>query len=305
MTHGSLFTGIGGFDLAAEKVGFKNIFQVERDTFCTKVLEKNFPHVQRFADIKKFDGRRYRGTVDIVSGGFPCQPYSVAGQRRGKQDDRALWSEMFRVIKEIRPPFVVCENVLGLISMELDEVLFDLESENYKTETFVLPAISIGAPHIRNRVWIIAYANGKRKSQPQRSQQKKRERISDRNQHSADSDQFNVDDARFYSGKVSQFEATEILNDTSNTGSKRFEERMQHFHLGETANPNERTWNDDWYEVATELCRVDDGLPARMDGLELTKAQHRSERLKALGNAIVHQIATIIFEAIKTFEVIK
>lgn len=266
MTHGSLFTGIGGFDLAAKRAGFTNLWQVEKDEYCLKLLEKNFPHVKKYKEIKTVNGKEIE-SVDVISGGFPCQPFSFAGKRRGKNDDRSLWHEMFRVIKENRPPFVICENVPGLISMELDKVLFDLEGENYKTETFVLPALSVGAPHIRNRVWIIAYSN----SSPTKSKiQARRKKLG-------------------------------ICNnkDSSYSFSERLESSMQYIY-GQTKEVNQRTWTNDWVEVATELCGMDDGLPARMDGLKLTKAQYRGERLKALGNSIVPQIAYLFFEAIKS-----
>lgn len=128
MIHASLFTGIGGFDLAAEWCGWENSFQCEIDPFCQKVLAKNFPHATRYTDIKQFDARPYAGRVDVLSGGFPCQPFSLAGQRKGNQDDRALWPQMLRVIDEVRPRWIVGENVAGLASLGLDSVLFDLEA---------------------------------------------------------------------------------------------------------------------------------------------------------------------------------
>lgn len=158
MTHASLFTGIGGFDLAAEWCGWENSFQCEINDFCQLVLAKNFPHADRHTDIKGFDARRYRGTVDVLSGGFPCQPFSLAGQRKGNSDDRALWPEMLRVIDEVRPRWIVGENVAGLASLGLDGVLFDLEASGYACETVLLPAAGVGAPHRRDRLWIIAHA---------------------------------------------------------------------------------------------------------------------------------------------------
>lgn len=133
-THGSLFSGIGGFDLAAQWTGWENVFQCEIDNYCQKILTKNFPNVKRFGDIKEFDGTQYTNRIDILSGGFPCQPFSVAGQRKGKEDARHLWPEMFRVIKEIRPTWIVGENVTGIIGLALEQVLSDLESSGYNTE---------------------------------------------------------------------------------------------------------------------------------------------------------------------------
>jgi DNA (cytosine-5)-methyltransferase 1 len=161
MTHGSLFSGIGGFDLAAEWVGWENIFQVEIDDFCQKVLTKNFPNVTRYKDIKEFDGTIYRNTIDVISGGFPCQPFSKAGKQRGKNDDRYLWPEMLRIVREIKPAFVVCENVTGIVKMVLKEVCISLEDQGYEVEIFNLPACSVQADHIRERIWILAYSGSK------------------------------------------------------------------------------------------------------------------------------------------------
>ena len=115
MTHASLFSGIGGFDLAARNCGIQNVFQVEINEFCRKVLLKNFPETKKYRDIKEFNGTEYYGTIDIISGGFPCQPFSVAGNQRGQEDNRYLWPEMLRVISEIKPAYVVGENVFGII----------------------------------------------------------------------------------------------------------------------------------------------------------------------------------------------
>jgi DNA-cytosine methyltransferase len=158
MNHGSLFSGIGGFDLASEWVGWNNVFQVEIDPFCQKILTKHFPNATRYRDIKEFDGTRYRGTVDIISGGFPCQPFSVAGKQRGNSDDRYLWPEMLRVIREVQPTWVVGENVSGIIKLALDQVLSDLENEGYACQTFLIPACGKNAPHRRERIWVVAYS---------------------------------------------------------------------------------------------------------------------------------------------------
>ncbi len=157
MTHGSLFAGIGGFDLAAECAGIKTIWQVEINPYCQRVLKKNFPEAKRYGDIRDV-GKHNLERVDIISGGFPCQPFSIAGKQKGKTDDRFLWPEMFRVIREMRPSFVICENVTGIIDLALDQVLIDLENKGYVGETFIIPACAVNAPHKRDRVWIIAYS---------------------------------------------------------------------------------------------------------------------------------------------------
>ena len=161
MTHGSLFSGIGGFDLAARWMGWENVFHVERDPFCRKVLAHHFPESQSFDDVKAFDATPFRGRLRVLSGGFPCQPFSAAGKRAGTSDDRYLWPEMFRIIREARPTYVVAENVRGLISwnegLVLDTVCSDLEGEGYEVFPVVLPAASVNAPHRRDRIWIVAY----------------------------------------------------------------------------------------------------------------------------------------------------
>ena len=178
MRHGSLFSGIGGFDLASEWMGWENVFQVEWDSFCQKILTKNFPNVERHGDIKEFDGTKYRGLIDIISGGFPCQPFSVSGKRRGTEDNRYLWPEMLRVIKEIQPRYIVAENVHGLLTQQggvvFETVYSQMENEGYEIQSVVLPACSLGAQHRRDRIWIIGHLSNSssfRLSEPNRIQE--------------------------------------------------------------------------------------------------------------------------------------
>jgi DNA (cytosine-5)-methyltransferase 1 len=179
-THVDLFSGIGGFALAAKWAGFRTVAFCEIDKYCRKVLAKNFnchTHgkseptlavnaalAELCGNIFEFDGTQYRG-VDLITGGFPCQPFSVAGKRRGAADDRALWPEMLRVISEARPAWILGENVTGIIPMELDNVLSDLESIGYATRSFVIPACAVDARHRRDRVWILAYRASERREQ--------------------------------------------------------------------------------------------------------------------------------------------
>ena len=166
-----LFEGIGGFSLAARWAGWNTPVMVEWNTYCQSVLKKNFPDATIFSDIRNFDGRPYAGQIDIVTGGFPCQPFSTAGKRAGTNDDRYLWPEMYRIIREVAPTWVVGENVAGLLSMDGGRVfagiLADLENAGYRTEVYLIPALAVGAPHRRDRLWIVAYsegANDRRKS---------------------------------------------------------------------------------------------------------------------------------------------
>jgi DNA (cytosine-5)-methyltransferase 1 len=161
MRHGSLFSGIGGFDLAAEWMGWENVFHCEWNPFGQKVLKHHFPNSISYNDITKTDFSIHRGNIDIITGGFPCQPYSTAGLRKGKADERHLFPEMLRAIKEIQPAWVIGENVRGLVSwgggMVFHEVCDDLEREGYEVQSFIIPAASVNAPHKRERIWFVAY----------------------------------------------------------------------------------------------------------------------------------------------------
>lgn len=185
MTHGSLFSGVGGFDLAAEWMGWENLFHCEINEWCQKVLRFHFPKSIQYDDITRTDFTPWRGKVDVLTGGFPCQPFSTAGKRRGAEDDRYLWPEMLRAIREIRPAWVIGENVAGITSMVqpgsevtvesqaslfekadketileqeyvIETVCRDLEREGYTVQPILIPACGVGAPHKRDRVWFIA-----------------------------------------------------------------------------------------------------------------------------------------------------
>lgn len=167
--HGSLFSGIGGFDLAAEWMGWENVFHCEWNEFSKRILNYYWPNAESFDDITKTDFTKYANTIDILTGGFPCQPYSVAGKRKGKEDERHLWPEMLRAIREIQPSYVVGENVAGLISwnggLVFHEVQTDLENEGYEVWPFILPACAVNAPHRRDRIWFVAYSEHNTKRQ--------------------------------------------------------------------------------------------------------------------------------------------
>jgi DNA (cytosine-5)-methyltransferase 1 len=200
MKHASLFSGIGGFDLAAEWMGWENIFHCEWNPFGQRVLAHHFPNSKSYDDITKTDFTFHNGEVDILTGGFPCQPYSVAGLRKGKADERHLFPEMLRAIKEIQPTYVVGENVRGLVSwgggMVFNEVCNDLEGEGYAVQPFIIPAASVNAPHKRDRIWFVAYSNNKRRSKRYTEVSKKNGEISERNKDAKSS----------YSSKLSTWE---------------------------------------------------------------------------------------------------
>lgn len=187
MTHASLFSGIGGFDYAAALLGWINIFDCEIDAFCRKVLEYHFPNSVHYGDITKQIFKEWKGKIDVLSGGFPCHPFSLAGQRKGADDNRYLWPEMLRVIREILPRWVVGENVAGLLTMVqpgaevevggqtslfgedyrkrvlhrqeyvIETICRDLEREGYAVQPLLIPACAVGAPHRRDRIWFIAH----------------------------------------------------------------------------------------------------------------------------------------------------
>lgn len=188
MVHASLFSGIGGFEIAAAYMGWENAFHCEINEWCGKILKYYFPDSEHYEDITKTDFSKWKGKVDILTGGFPCQPFSLAGQRKGANDERYLWPEMLRAIREVRPAFVIGENVAGIASMVqpgceitmesqtslfeaadketlleqeyvIETVCSDLEREGYSVQPILIPACSVGAPHRRDRIWFIAYRN--------------------------------------------------------------------------------------------------------------------------------------------------
>jgi DNA (cytosine-5)-methyltransferase 1 len=163
LTHFSLFSGIGGIDLATEWAGFTTVGQCEFADYPTKVLEKHWPNVPRWRDIRSVTADSFRAktglqTVDLISGGFPCQPFSVAGKQKGKRDDRYLWPEMLRVIREIKPTWVLGENVPGILRIAGKTVCEDLEREGYAVTVFNFEAAAVGAPHRRDRVFFVAHS---------------------------------------------------------------------------------------------------------------------------------------------------
>jgi DNA (cytosine-5)-methyltransferase 1 len=197
MRHGSLFSGIGGFDLAAEWMGWENVFHCEWNKFGQQVLKYYWPKAISYEDITKTDFTIHRGRIDIITGGFPCQPYSSAGKRLGKEDERHLWPEMLRCIREVKPRWVVGENVLGLVNwnggLVFNEVQADLEAEGYSVQPYVLPAVSVNAPHRRDRIWFVAHSMRQRytRATSTRIEENERGQLYDENRKCTGSNQKN------------------------------------------------------------------------------------------------------------------
>ena len=164
LRHLDLFSGIGGFSLGLEATGgFETVAFCDIEEFPRKVLQKHWPHVKQYKDIKELNYEKLKADgllpIDIITGGYPCQPFSVAGRKKGEKDPRHLWPEYFRLIKELRPTWVIGENVSGHIKLGLDTVIKDLESEGYEVQTFNIPVAGVGAPHLRQRIWVVAHTD--------------------------------------------------------------------------------------------------------------------------------------------------
>lgn len=311
MKHGSLFSGIGGFDLAAEWMGWENIFHCEISEFPRQILKYHFPNSICYEDIKKTDFTKHRGEIDIISGGFPCQPYSNAGKRRGKDDDRHLWPEMCRVIREIQPRFVVGENVAGLLSwnngMVFHEIITDLENEGYETQAFLIPACATNAPHRRDRIFFVAYSNGTEQ------RDNFRENIGQEGEiwRGKEVDVFRElrgNGVTTYTNNGSglcntvQTRRTELeelheppsnVADTNGIGLWREGDGF-----GKSKFNGKNYKRNDWENFPTQspICGGDDGIPTELDGITFPK--WRNESIKGGGNAIVPQVAFQIFKAV-------
>jgi DNA (cytosine-5)-methyltransferase 1 len=262
MIHFSLFSGIGGFELAAEWAGWNNYLSCDINEFGNKILSYYWPEAYHHKDIHTLNhqvidnelttryGSQWRSDDIILTGGFPCQPYSAAGKRLGKEDERHLWPEMLRVIRDVKPTWVVGENVLGLVNwndgLVFNEVQADLEAEGYEVQAYVLPASGVNAPHRRYRVWFVAHTSNTRL------------------QGSQD-------------------------NGIIRKSRKKWNEQPTRFLRTE--------WQD--FPTQSPICGGDDGLPKELDGITFPK--WRNESIKAYGNAIVPQVAYQIFKAINEY----
>lgn len=289
MTHLSLFTGIGGLDLAAEWAGFETVGQCEWADYPTKVLEKHWPDVPRWRDIRTLTKESFyvqtgMRTVEVISGGFPCQPFSVAGKRRGKEDDRYLWPEMLRVIQEIRPSWVVGENVAGIVNMALDQVLSDLENIGYTCQAFIIPACAIDAPHRRDRCAIVAHRESKRDWGISVQQRAARQTCFDTNRSSTDV--AHTVGVRLRKD-IHQSPSDAERDDPAHRKERGPELRKAGRRGGDVSNTDA---NGGWWPAEPGVGRVAHGVPSRVD------------RLKCLGNAVVPQQFYPVFRAIADVE---
>jgi DNA (cytosine-5)-methyltransferase 1 len=267
MTHLGLFEGIGGFSLAAKRMGWRTKVWCEINPFCQKVLKHHFPKAEGFGDIKKTDFTKYANTIDILTGGFPCQPYSVAGARKGKEDERHLWPEMLRTIREVQPRWIVGENVRGIVNwnggMVFDEVQADLENEGYKILPFLLPSVGIGANNIRERIWFIAYSNSMGRKNVQ-------------NNFTSSTNKVRNLQSDWTENKRWEKETSEL--DSSSNSFLRFSEMYGQ----------------------PPIFSVDDELPFRLVGSTVPKWIENS--MIAVGNSINPKVALQIFKAIEQYE---
>lgn len=339
--HLDLFSGIGGFTLAAKAVwggAHETVAFCDNDNFCQNVLRKHWPDVPVYGDIRELTadrlvadadlgrcgskrmgvvaergetpfgndahGRRSAPIVDLLTGGFPCQPFSNAGRKRGDKDDRYLWPEMLRVIRETKPAWVVGENVAGIVRMALDQVCSDLEGEGYAVQPFVVPACAVGAPHRRDRVWIVARRGVPEPAAlPQDAPGVGRRGGSD-GDTSGDDGKIQTKGCGPCGGSDARHSVREGLEGYAGHGDKQAG-RKESSGSASPASFDRGEWNRDWREVALATCHdgVDDGLPKRVvvlpDGSRISQSRWRREALKAYGNAIVPQVAEEILRAIK------
>ena len=276
-SHLDLCSGIGGFALGLQNTGyFKTSAFCEIDSYCHKVLNKNFPDIPIYSDIREFSPTKENINPFIITSGFPCQPFSVAGRQKGKDDNRNLWKETFRIIKESRPTWFIGENVSGIVRMYLDTILEDLESANYSTRCFIISAQSIGAKHERERIWIVANSRWiSRGDKHQRDQKMPRQEPT-----FAETE---------WSRNTSEVDRSDFRAETlSNSNYARRKEQWQSL----TNEKKHETFKcSNWWEIESELCGTPNGLSTGLD-------KDRVKRIKGLGNAIVPQIPFYIGQAI-------
>lgn len=346
MTHASLFSGIGGAELAASWMGWQNLFHCEIQEFPRKVLEYWYPNSISYDDIKKTDFREWKGRVNVLTAGFPCQPFSVAGKRAGADDDRYLWPETIRAIREIQPAWFVGENVAGIISMvqpgeeakmgctddlfeqnyiyrkeqeyTLPVICKDLERAGFAVQPFVIPACAVGAPHRRDRVWIVANRSDARAKDLQREWQDEISKSSFASHTDSNRQRQRQNEQKPVSKLFGKTDTCSCSTEEITTNAKcdrrceihqtiqsQQSNGYQSYRIGDkwyVGNKNRP--QDRWRNFPSEspLCSRHDGLPFNVDDLTISFPKWRQEAIKALGNAWVPQVAYEIFKAIEQFE---
>lgn len=320
-----LFSGIGGFSIGLEKAGFETVAFCEIEPYCRGVLERHWPDTPIYGDVKQLTGEQLRadGIIpDVIVGGYPCQPFSVAGRQRGEKDPRHLWPEVHRLIRELRPRWVICENVSGHIKLGLDEVLATLEAEEYTVWPFIIPACSVDAPHKRDRVWIVAHSDSGANGRTSRQDEGEDGQVSKRNNGGVVDQPSEVraaDVAHSASDRDSR-NTREFSQPYEQTQEERPKERVrQPVSAGEIRptdvadSPNERIQDSAEEQVlrfenlSRELGRSGEDIGGRWPpepnvGRVANGVPARSHRIKALGNAVVPQIPEIIGRTIMQFE---
>lgn len=313
-----LFSGIGGFSLGLHKVGFKTVAFCEIDKYCRKVLQKHYKDIKIYDDVKELEGKKIEeevGAIDIIVGGFPCQPFSIAGAKKGTSDDRHLWPEMFRLIKELKPRWVIGENVRGIISIQdgmvFENVCTDLEGEGYEVRAFNIPAAGIGAPHKRERIWIVANSRRSiRREQSSRNTESIRSRTSQETKRSSNTNKI--------SGSS---EGAKVMANTNSRHGNRENEEVQSggqtFNISsqrtDVANADGERQQKQWgsESIQEKVSRQTTGTRSECESgwefePDVGRVAHgvsgRVHRLRGLGNAIVPQIAEQIGKAIMKAE---
>jgi len=291
MKHISLFSGIGGIDIAAEWAGFETVLFCEKDDYCQKVLNKHWPNVPIIGDIRDVTRKSTNQPITLITGGVPCQPASVAGKRKGTEDDRWLWPEAIRVVSEIKPTWVVFENVSGILTLEngvvFDNLLSELEGQGYETQSFFIPACGVNAPHRRYRVFIVG--NSRLFGQAEYEQQATGIEQSSEDATYTESRESREQEARNRGQGISRG-GQEDVTDSERQGLEGADTEGDTCPGGQPCEHGQRGWQGDWWAVEPELGRVAHGIP------------HRVDRLKCLGNAVVPQQIYPILKAIAEIE---
>ena len=303
LVHGSLFSGFDAPSVAASWMGWENAFHCEINPFCNEILKYWFPDSEHYEDITKTDFSQWKGRIDVLTGGFPCQPFSLAGQRKGADDNRYLWPHMLRAIREIRPAWVIGENVAGILTMVqpgketevgsqtslfgednrkrillrqeyvVETICKDLEREGYSVQPLLIPACAVGAPHRRDRVWIVAHRTDSRAEDVRREREDK-----------------------VLSDGIAPDTYCEFPSQRMLQGEKgRYKQKIRTESLHSRSN-----WQN--FPTQSPVCRGNDGLPFDVDNLTIPFTKWRQESVKGYGNAIVPQVILEIFKAIEELD---